>query len=366
MSRTATPPRPPRAPKGSAPRIPHSRPTLGEADQRAVSEVVTSGTLVGGRRIARFERELAELLGRRRAIGVTSGSAALHLTLAAMGVGPGDYVALPSYACISLLQAVRRAKAEPLVIDCDPVSFAIDPDDLRRRLHAGVRATVVVHTFGMPFPVESCFLGPPVVEDIATALGARRHGRPVGSDGGCVVCSFNATKMITTGGGGAVIADDPGFVSGVEDLIDYDDRGDVSVRYNERMGEIPASLGLSQLSRLPEFLERRRTIAAIYDELLGGNGLILPVSRAGCEPAWHRYVVRVKGGAQWVRARLTRRGIDTPRPVNQPLHWILGRGGYPGAETAHREALSLPIYPTLTDDEARHVAHEVGRCLKER
>jgi dTDP-4-amino-4,6-dideoxygalactose transaminase len=346
-------------------RIPHSRPTLNGEDERLVAEAVSSGTLVSGERTARFEEELSRYLGRRRAVAVTSGSAALHLALASIRVGPGDQVAVPSYACVSLLQAVRRAKAEPVVIDCDPTTYSMDPDDLRRRLNSRIRATVLVHTFGIPLSLEPFLIGPTVVEDIATALGARRHGRPVGADGGCVVCSFNATKMITTGGGGALVADDPEFVSRVEDLIDYDDRGDAAVRYNERMGEIPAALGLSQLGRISEFLERRRRIAEIYREELDGNGLILPLDRQGWEPAWHRFVVRVKGGAQWIRARLSRRGIASPRPIHQPLHWILGRGGYPGAETAHREALSLPIYPSLEESDARRVAREVKACLAE-
>jgi dTDP-4-amino-4,6-dideoxygalactose transaminase len=344
-------------------RIPHSRPTLNGEDERLVAEAVASGTLVSGERTAKFETELARFLGRGRAVTVTSGSAALHLALAAIGVGPGDQVAVPSYACVSLLQAVRRANAEPVLIDCDPTTYSMDPEDLRRRLTSRIRATILVHNFGIPLNPEPFLLGPTVIEDIATALGARRFGRPVGADGGCVVCSFNATKMITTGGGGALLADDPEFISRAEDLIDYDDRGDAAVRYNERMGEIPAALGLSQLGRISDFLERRRRVAAIYREELDGNGLILPRERQGCEPAWHRFVVRVKGGAQWIRAQLSRHGIDSPRPVHQPLHWILGRGGYPGAETAHREALSLPIYPLLEEADARRVAREVKACL---
>jgi perosamine synthetase len=347
-------------------RIPHSCPTLNGEDERLVAEAVSSGKLVSGERTARFEKELSDFLGRRRAVAVTSGSAALHLALAAIGVGPGDQVAVPSYACVSLLQAVRRAKAEPVVIDCDPATYAMDPDDLRRRLTSRIRATILVHTFGNPVSLDPFLIGPTVIEDIATALGAHRHGRIVGSDGGCVVCSFNATKMITTGGGGALVADDPEFIARVEDLVNYDARGDAAVRYNERMGEIPAALGLSQLGRISQFLEWRRRIAEIYRDELDGNGLILPIERQGCEPAWHRFVVRVKGGAQWIRARLSRRGIDSPRPVHQPLHWILGRGGYPGAETAHREALSLPIYPSLREDDARRVAREVKACLSER
>jgi dTDP-4-amino-4,6-dideoxygalactose transaminase len=152
----------------------------------------------------------------------------------------------------------------------------------------------------------------------------------------------------------------------VADLVDFNSSKDAAVRYDERMGEIAAALGLSQLRRLSSFIERRRALAAIYTRDLAGSPLGLPGDRNGCEPCWQRYVVRVAGGSQWIRARLAARGIDSPRPVRQPLHWILGRNGYPGTETAHREALSLPLYPALEKDDARRVAHEVLRCLGER
>lgn len=347
--------------------IPHSRPTLGPEEATAVATVLEGGILVGGERLAAFEEAVAALLGRRKTVALTSGSTALYLALRAVGVGPGDQVALPSYACISLLQAIRRAGADPLPVDCDPATFQLDPEDLRRRLTARTRAVLAVHAFGRPAPVEALLeMGPTVVEDVATALGARRDGRTVGGDGGSVVCSFNATKMITTGGGGAVVGDDPAFMSRVADLVDYDQRNDATVRYNERMGEMAASLGLAQLRRLDDFLERRRTIAGIYREELEAAPILLPPPEAACEPAWHRFVVRLARGADRVRSKLSGRGIASPRPVHQPIHRILGRRGFPGAETAHREALSLPIYPSLDDDDARRVAREVRQCLDDR
>ena len=345
-------------------RIPHSSPTLSGEDQHAVADVVAGGVLVHGPRLEAFERELATRLHRERALAVSSGSAALHLALRAMEVGPGDRVAIPSYGCISLLQAVRRAGAEPLLIDCDPATFQLDPDDLRRRLTRDTSVCVLVHAFGLPASVSDVAeVGPPVVEDVATAIGARHDGRPVGSEGRCTVCSFNATKVLTTGGGGALVADDPALMTQAIDLVEYDARDDAEVRYNERMGEIAASLGLSQLARLDLFLEERRAIARVYREELAGAPVHLPGVRSGSEPAWHRFVVRVAGGAAPVRAALAERGIDSPLPVHRPLHHILGRTGFPGADTAHEEALSLPIYPSLSHDDARCVAREIRRCL---
>jgi dTDP-4-amino-4,6-dideoxygalactose transaminase len=345
-------------------RISHSSPTLGPEDERAVAQAVASGTLVNGPAVENFERELARRLQRRRAIALTSGSTALHLALRAMRAGPGDQVAIPSYTCVSVLQAVRRAGAEPLPIDCDPATFHMDPDDLRRRLTGRTVATILDHTFGLPAEFETiASAGPPVIEDVATAVGARFDGGPAGSDGRCTVCSFNATKVLTTGGGGAVLSDDLKLMSRVSDRVDYDARGDARVRYNERLGELGASLGLAQLARLESFIGRRREIAQVYRNELEGTDLLLPPDDQWREPVWHRFVVRVTGGSDWIRTELADRGIASPRPVYQPLHQILGRGDYPGAETAHREALSLPIYPSLGDDDVRFVAEEVRRCL---
>jgi len=344
--------------------IPHSRPTLAAGDAQAVAGAVASGTLTGGPRVREFERRLAAQIGRREAVALVSGSAALHLALRAIGVRPGYQVALPSFACVSLLQAVRRAGAEPVLADCDPRSFTIDPDDLRRRITPRTRAVIAVHTFGLPARVDALAQpGLPVIEDAATGLGGALGRRKLGSGGRLGVVSFNATKMMTTGGGGAVVGDDPGLMYRVADAVDYDERGDSAVRYNERMNEIAAALGLAQLERLGEFVERRAEIAAIYCRELAASGLLLPATESEARPSWHRFVVRVPGGADEIRARLVSRGVASPRPIHRCLHTVLGQSGFAGSELAYREALSLPIYPTLTDDEVGTVVREVLACL---
>jgi perosamine synthetase len=343
--------------------IEHSRPTLAGADETAVRRAIDSGILVGGERLAGFERDLARCTGRRSAVAVTSGSAALHLALAALGMEPGSRVAIPSYACISLLQAVRRADLVPVPVDCDPATFHIDPEDLLRRRTSETKAVIQVHTFGYPAAsTGGAYEGLIVIDDIATAIGATMSGRPAGAAGVLTVCSFHATKMITTGSGGAIAGDDDRLMDRIEDLVSYDTRDDDTVRFNERMAEIPAALGRSQIARLPEMLSRRRHLAGIYTELLGNTNVILPKIHDAADAAWYRFVVRIPGGSEPVREHLQSMGIRSPRPVHRPIHSILGLDGYEGAERAHHEALSLPIYPALSEQDARAIAKEVLAC----
>ncbi|MEE9179975.1 MAG: aminotransferase class I/II-fold pyridoxal phosphate-dependent enzyme, partial [Vicinamibacteria bacterium] len=160
-------------------RIPHSRPLIGTAEQRAVSRVLASGLLAEGQEVAGFEREMARKLGCRHAAAVSSGTAALHLALTALGIGSGDRVALPSYVCAALLHAVELVGAEPLLIDIDPSTFNLDPDDLRKRLRSRTKAVIVPHMFGLPASItEIAACGVPIIEDCALALGARYRRKP--------------------------------------------------------------------------------------------------------------------------------------------------------------------------------------------
>jgi len=343
--------------------ISHSRPSLGPEESAAVRSVLESGQLVGGPIRARFEQSLSRATGKKGEAAVTSGSAALHLAIRALRLRKGSRVAIPSYGCISLLQAVRRAGAVPLLIDCDPSGFQADPDDFKRRLTGDTGAVIVVHTFGMKAPVaEFASLGLPVIEDIATSIGGRFDGRPAGVAGDLAVCSFHATKMMTTGSGGAVLWDDPDHGEIVRDLLRYDARRDDSVRYNETMNEIAAALGRVQLRRLDRFLAARGRLAEFYRERLDPSLLDLPSGAGGDRPAWHRFVARVHGPSAPWRESLRCSGIASPPPIHFPLHRVLKQAGYEGAETSYQEALSLPIYPDLSDADLSTVTREVNRC----
>jgi perosamine synthetase len=327
-------------------RVPHSEPRLDVRDERAILRVLRSGQLGGGAEVEGFERRLERATGAGRFTAVHTGSAALHLALLALGVRPGDRVLLPSYVCAAVLNAVRYCGAEEILADVDPSTGLLDPDDARRRLRARTAAMVVPHLFGRPAAVRELLrAGVPLVEDCAMALGA-----DIGREGSISTYSFYATKMIATGHGGAVATRDRRLLARIRDLVQYDNRDDYRVRHNYRMSALGAALGASQLSRLPEFVKRRRRIAEYYYRTLGLGPL--PDGHV-----FYRVILRVGPVERCVRL-LAARGVECKRPVYRPLHRCLGRprGDFPGAEELHRSWASLPVYPGLRDADRALVA----------
>jgi dTDP-4-amino-4,6-dideoxygalactose transaminase len=341
---------------------------LGTAEQRAVRRVLASGLLAEGQEVGSFEREMARKLGRRHAAAVNSGTAALHLALAAVGVGAGDRVALPSYVCPALLHAVALVGAEPILVDVDPATFNLDPDDLRKRLRSRTKAVIVPHMFGLPASfreIEAC--GVPIIEDCALALGTKYRKRPVGSLGVLSVVSFYATKMMATGEGGMVLGNRSALLQEVLDRRSYDGRSRHRLRFNYKMTDLQAALGRVQLRRLTDFVRRRRQLASFYSSSLAGGPWDLPSIERN--HSFYRFVTRPRRGAKRLLAELTRRGIEARRPVFQPLHRYLGLGDFPGAEEAYRRAVSIPLYPALSSAEAERVVRatlKVGHLLSRR
>ena len=340
--------------------IPHSRPTLGPAEARALARVVRSGQLAQGPLVERFEGALARRLGLRHAAAVSSGTAAVHLALLASGIGPGDEVILPSLVCTAPLHAILAVGARPRLVDCDPATANVDPAAARRALGRRTKAILVPHAFGLPADLaELCALGPPVIEDCAQALGAAYRGRPAGSIGDVCVLSFYATKVLATGEGGMVLSRRRRLVDRVRDLRSYDERASFRPRFNYKMTDLEAALGLCQLARLAGFLGRRRALAAAYDRALSGVPVRLPPRPADRTHGFFRYVVQAGHGAGPILAALGRRGIAARRAFFRPLHAYLGRPGFPGAAEAWRGMVSLPIYPTLTRAEVSRVARAI-------
>jgi len=334
--------------------VPHSRPTLDEDHVRAVAEVIRSGYLAQGEVTRRFEQEVARVLGVRDGVATSSGTAALHLALLALGAGPGDEVILPSYTCVALLQAVRYVGAVPCLVDLEPDGYNLSVREVRRRVTRRTRAILVPHMFGTPADIEGiCGLGVPVIEDVAQALGARIRGRPVGSFGTVAVCSFYATKVITTGEGGMLLSNSDLLLRRAREMRDYTGRRD-SVRFNYRMTDLQAALGLCQLRRLPAFLERRSFLAERYTVHLRALGLHPPTAPPQCTPIHYRYVVSVPDAAG-VAERMRALGVECKSPVACPLHRYLRQSGFPRTDRAHRTALSVPLYPSLREDEVDRI-----------
>lgn len=320
--------------------IPHSKTTGGRAEEAAVLRVVRSGFWGPGPEAARLEADLCRVYGRRHAVAVQSGSAALRLALLALGARPGRSVLIPAYTCAAVLNAVRQTGATPILVDVDEATFNMDPRAARRN----ALCAVVPHLFGCPAPIDE--FATPVIEDCATAVG-----EGFGRRGVMVVGSFYATKLVAAGQGGFVAVDRADLAARLRDLVDYDKRDTDAVRFNDRMSDVTAALARVQLARASDFVKARRARAETYYEGCRGLPLALPPKRGH---QFYRYVVRTPRADALLR-HLASWGIESKRPVYRPLNRYLRLPGFPVAERVHRTSVSLPIYPTLSTAAQRRV-----------
>lgn len=327
--------------------IPHSRPTIGDEEVAAAERVLRSGHLAQGREVEALEAECASFVSRKYGVAVNSGTAALHLALAALEFGPGRTAAVPAYACASLLHAVHLSGASVELTDVGE-DANLDRACLNGRHHGGI----VAHLFGAPAAIPGTH---PFIEDIAQSLGGDTgRATPI------AVASFYATKLMTTGEGGMLLTDDPTIAEFARDRRDYDNRDDFVTRYPYKMTDLQAAIGREQLRKLPRFVERRREIAASYREALKETPVTLP---GGDAHVYFRFVLRTPERDAAI-GRLAERGVEAKRPVHRPLHHVFVakppdfvhlNAAYPNADLWHETALSLPIYPALTDAETQRV-----------
>ena len=317
--------------------IAHSKPSISEMEIEAVCGVLRNGMLAQGAEVAAFEDAVAALVGRRYGVAVSSGAAALHLALVAMGINKGHAVAIPSYACAALVQPLLWQRAEPVLCDIGSnygLDMATSP-----KICDGV---IVAHLFGAEAPIPE---QEGVIEDIAQSMGGNTgRATPV------AVTSFYATKLCTTGEGGMVLTDDESIADCIRDLRDYDNRDFFRVRYAYKMTDFQAALGRVQVQRLPEFIRRRREIAEQYNAAFKDLPLVLPKATGH---VYFRYVVASCERAA-LEKHLQNEGVDAKRPVHHPAHHDL-QGHYPKSERAHEECLSIPLYPALTTQEVEDV-----------
>lgn len=344
--------------------IPHSRPSLGQEEIEAVAQVLRSGQVSQGPCVDRFERAMASYLGRKGAVAVSSGTAALEVALRTLGVKAGDEVIMPSYVCAALWLATTRAGAEPRLVDIQPRTFNLDPDLVEKSITPRTRAVLVPHLFGLPADLSRLrTLAVPLIEDCAQTLGAGVQGTRVGTVGTVTVCSFYATKLLCAGEGGMVLADDEEILERARAWREYDQRPTlVRGSFNYKMTDLQAAMGLRQLERVPTFLARRASIAASYQKTLAGLDVVHPTAPDGWTHIYYRYVLRVPssrgrdGGLTTLLGRLEGRGVQCRRPVFRPLHRDLKLAGFPQSDDAHERALSIPIYPSLSDEDLARVA----------
>jgi perosamine synthetase len=343
--------------------ITHSQVALDEEDIASVVKVLRSGQLVQGQVVASIEDTIGSFIGVNHAAAVNSGSAALHLALLALGMGENAEVIVPSYVCTALLHAVKYVRATPVLADIDPHTYNITAETIKTVITPKTQAVIVPHMFGLPADIKAIVaLGIPIVEDCAHSVGASVDGRYVGSFGAVSILSFYATKMLGAGEGGMVLTHNRELIEAVRDLRDYDEKETYRVRYNYKMTDIQAALIESRFKKFSSCIDKRNEVAAFYTSALEGIKVTLPVVPKGRKHGWYRYVIQLEDPSSFMD-EMEKKGIACRRPVFKPLHWYLSVPGCPVTDKVWERAVSIPIYPSLSLDDAQRVSTAIKKIL---
>ncbi|MBI3456862.1 MAG: DegT/DnrJ/EryC1/StrS family aminotransferase [Candidatus Rokubacteria bacterium] len=366
--------------------IPVSDPKLDGNELRYVTQCIQSNWISSaGRFVREFEDAFAAAMGCRYGVAVSNGTTALHLALAALGLGPGDEVIIPSFTMIATANAIRYTGAMPVLVDSERETWNLDVTQLPNKITPRTRGILLVHTYGHPVDMDP-LLGLAeqhrlwVVEDAAEAHGAHYKGRPVGSPGRTASFSFYANKIITTGEGGMVTTNDAELARVARRLRDHafsDERHfwHKYLGFNYRMTNLQAAVGLAQTERLDEFVEIRRRNAARYTKALSKiPGLTPPVERPWARNVYWMYGVLVEDefgvSRDELRRRLARRGIETRTffiPMHlQPIYYQHFKSQrYPVSEELCQRGLYVPSGATLTEAEIDYVCEMVREARED-
>jgi perosamine synthetase len=355
--------------------IPATRPVIGDAEIEAAVRVLRSGMVVQGPEVAAFEQEFAELVDGRHCVAVNSGTSALHLTLLALGIGPGDEVIVPSFSFAASANAVRLVGAEPVFVDIERASFCLDSDAVAAAVGPRTAAIMPVHLYGHPadmtriMPIAERH-GIAVVEDACQAHGAALNAKPVGAFGVAGTFSFYPTKNMHALEGGMITTADPALARTLRLLRNQG----MEQRYaneivgaNMRLTDVAAAVGRVQLAQLPEWTERRRANAKYLDSRI--TGAVVPPVADGARHVYHQYTVRVAGDRDAAQQQLREQGVSSavyyPTPIHRLRPYLTPEGtpgpwDLPETERAAAEVLSLPIFPALTTGQLDRIVDAVN------
>ncbi len=340
----------------------------------AIDGALSSMQLFLGPNVQALEQEFAELCGVKHAIGVGSGTEALHLCLRALGIGPGDEVITVAWTFIGTIEAIAHAGATPVVVDIDPATYCIDPQAIRAAVTEATAAVIPVHIYGHPAAMEEITricqeYDLKLIEDAAQAHGALYQGRVCGSLGDCAAFSFYVSKNLGGYGEGGMITTD-------NDALAYQLRllrnhGHVEkyrhqvIGYNSRLDELQAAILRVKLRRLQGGNQRRRQIAALYNELLAEAPVITPHEVEGCVSCYHLYSLRAPHRDE-LSQYLTEHGIGHQTHYRMPAHrqpackqWGLECLHLPETDKIADQIIQLPIYPGMSDEQVQYVADTV-------
>jgi perosamine synthetase len=347
-------------------------PELGPEELAAIAEVLESGFLTMGPKVGEFEAALADACGTEHAAAVSSGTAALHLAVAALGLGPDDEVIVPAYTFPATANAVVLAGARPVLVDVDPRTMNVDPASVYEALTDRTRAVIAVHLFGRPLDWEALQSAVPpevaLIEDAAGALGATWRGMRCGGLGVMGCLSFHPRKVVTTGEGGAVTTSDADLVDVVRTLRHHGivahgafDIPQPSTNY--RLSDLQCAIGITQLARLDELLATRRRVAEAYTERLSGI-VETPSADEGDQHGWQAYVVQLDRRDD-VLAGLREQGIEA-QIGTYALHRLSAygdQGPFPGADACFERALALPLHSRLGDADIDRVVEALDKSV---
>jgi dTDP-4-amino-4,6-dideoxygalactose transaminase len=341
----------------------------------AVLRVLESTQYILGEEVAAFEREFAGYCHASQAIGVNSGTSALHLALLAAGIGPGDEVITVPFTFVATVSAICYTGATPVFVDIEPDYFTMDPSTIEAAITPKTKAIMPVHLYGQPADMDPIMeiaqrRGLTVIEDAAQAHGSDYHGRRCGSIAEIAGFSFYPGKNLGAyGEGGAITTTRADFAATCRTLRDWGQETRYEHRlkgFNYRMDGIQGAILRVKLRHLEAWTERRRQVAEWYAAALDPDSVRLPKARPGCRHVYHVYAVRTDDREK-LRDVLGTQGIQTgvhyPIPVHlQPAHADLGHhaGDFPVAEQVAREVLSLPMFPEMTREQVQAVAEAVS------
>jgi perosamine synthetase len=338
-------------------------PDVGADELAEVADVLATGQLTMGPKVAELESEVARACEVEHAVAVSSGTAALHLALLALGIGPGDEVIVPAYTFPATANVVTLVGAQPVLVDVDPETMNVDPAKVE--LTPRTKAILAVHLFGRPARLEE-LPDTTVIEDAAGALGARRRDRACGGLGTLGCLSFHPRKIVTTGEGGAVTTGDTELAEAVRGLRNHGWRSDdmPGPGFNYRLSDILCAVGLPQLRRLGELHAARARLASAYEERLRDLPLLTPRADEGDVHGWQAYVVQLDGRDDVLRA-LRAQGIEA-QIGTYALHRLAAyrdHGSFPGADRAFEQALALPFHSRLSERDLDLVAEALDKLV---
>jgi len=355
--------------------IPIARPLLGREEQEAIKEVLKSGVLTQGEKVKLFEKEFAKYIGVKHAVAVSNGTAALDTALKALKIDPEDEVITPAFSFIASSNCILYQGAKPVFADINARTFNIDPPEVLNKITAKTKAIICAHLFGQPADMKELKETAEdhkiaLVEDAAQAHGAEYRRQKVGGIGTIGCFSFYATKNMTTGEGGMITTNDSELARRARLLRDHgqaEKYRHVILGYNYRMPEVCAAIGLMQLRKLEVFNKKRMKNAGILTKKIQKiSGLIPPQVNEGVKHVFYQYVVRVEDdfpmGRDNLAEHLEKMGIGVavhyPIPIyKQPLYRELGyeKTSCPRAEDACKRVLSLPVHPTVTEEDIAYI-----------